>query len=729
MAEIDDLSFETDEVVAAESSEDSLFSSLNSIVGFVTDRFKRAEDARLGDEERWLRSYRNYRGIYGPEVQFTSSEKSKVFVKVTKTKTLAAYGQIVDVLFGNNKFPLSVEPSVLPDGVAESVHINVDPNAGPAQGALAEAFGAELPKPYLIGPDTKLQPGETRTSLMKRLGGLERKLTPVSDKIIEGDGTTPTSVTFHPAMVAAKKMEKKIHDQLNESGASKHLRSMAFEMALLGTGVMKGPFAVDKEYPNWNEEGDYDPLIKTVPSTNHVSVWNFFPDPESTSMDDAEYVVERHKMSRNQLRALRGRPYFMDDSIQMAIDKGADYVRKHWEMKMEDDDSHPSETERWEVLEFWGFVDTDLLEENGIKIPRELRKLAEVNANIWVCNGEIIRCVLNPFKPTRIPYYAVPYEHNPYSFFGVGIAENMDDTQTLMNGFMRMAIDNAALSGNLIVEVDETNLVPGQDLTVYPGKIFRRQGGAPGQAIFGTKFPNVSSENMMLFDKARVLSDESSGLPSYSYGQTGVQGTGRTASGISMLMGAASNAIRTVIKNMDDYMLRPIGESLFAFNMQFDFDPEIRGDLEVRARGTESFMKNEVRSQRLISFLQIASSPVLAPFAKFPYIMREIAATMDLDVDKVTNNPEEAFRQAILLQQMQQQQQEQAPAQDPTGAGGGNIGTGQAPAPGEQGFATGGGPNAGTQQQQQQAQAPQGGGQQIPPELMAMLQQGGGGNA
>ena len=75
-------------------------------------------------------------------------------------------------------------------------------------------------------------------------------------------------------------------------------------------------------------------------------------------------------------------------------------------------------------------------------------------------------------------------------FFGIGIAENMDDTQTLMNGFMRMAIDNA-LSGNLIIEVDETNLVPCQDLSVYPCKVFRRQGGAPCQAIFGTKFPNV----------------------------------------------------------------------------------------------------------------------------------------------------------------------------------------------------------------------------------------------
>ena len=332
-----------------------------------------------------------------------------------------------------------------------------------------------------------------------------------------------------------------------------------------------------------------------------------------------------------------------------------------------------------------------------------------------MCNDEILRLVINPFTPKRIPYCSAPYEINPYSFFGIGLAENMDDTQTLMNGFMRLAVDNAVLSGNLLIEVDESNLVPGQDLTVYPGKIFRRQGGAPGQAIFGTKFPNVSSENMQLFDKARVLADESTGLPSYSYGQTGVQGTGRTASGISMLMGAATSSIRTVIKNIDDYLLRPLGEALFAFNMQFDFDPSIKGDLEVRARGTESFMKNEVRSQRLITFLQIASNPVLAPFAKFPYIMREIGRTMDLDVDKITNNPEEAMRQAVLMQQMQQQMQPEGPPaganpNDPTGGGGGNIGVGTAPGPGQRGFPTGGGANAGQRRpapQQGVANAPQ----------------------
>jgi len=708
MADMDDLSFETDEVTAAQDGKESIFDSKPDVVAFVEERFNRSEDARQGDEERWLRAYRNYRGLYSPDVQFTDTEKSRVFVKVTKTKTLAAYGQIVDVLFGNNKFPLTVDPSVLPDGVAESVHIDMNPSASAAGDSLRSVTQDKPATPYLIDGKTKLKPGETLADLQSRLGPLKDKLASVSDKIIEGDGTTPSTVTFHPALVAAKKMEKKIHDQLIESGASIHLRSMAFEQSLLGTGVMKGPFAVDKEYPNWNDEGEYDPIIKTVPECNHVSVWNFYPDPEASSMDDAEYVVERHKMSRTQLRQLKTRPYFMKDAIQESIRKGADYIQKHWEMAMQDDETQ-ADTERWEVLEFWGFVDIEHLEENGVNIPKEYKDLDELNCNIWVCNGEVLRFVLNPFKPTNIPYYAVPFEHNPYSFFGVGIAENMDDTQTLMNGFMRMAIDNSALSGNLIIEIDETNLVPGQDMSVYPGKTFRRQGGAPGQAIFGTKFPNVAQENMQLFDKARVLADESTGFPSFAHGQTGVSGVGRTASGISMLMSAANGSIRTIVKNVDDYLIRPLGKAFFAFNMQFDFDESIRGDLEVRASGTESLMANEVRSQRLMQFLQVAQNPTLAPFAKMDYVIREIAKSMDLDPDKVTNSMADAAIQAEILKGFQaptpppeapqgvpapqgSQQPQQAPqtpqggVQDTSGSGGGQIGTGTTPLPGEQGF-------------------------------------------
>ena len=703
-----------DDAIALEDTDDTVTedADVSKIIPFIMERFQRSEDYRYQDEERWLRSYRNYRGLYGPDVQFTESEKSRVFIKVTKTKTLAAYGQIVDVLFANHRFPLSIEPTELPEGVVADVHFDPkEPEQLRSETALTSPYG-------FAGDGQDLPAGATAQSLLDKLGGMSNKLEPIEDKLKEGPGLTPSAVTFSPAMVAAKRMQKKIHDQLEESGATKHLRNSAFEMALFGTGVMKGPFASDKEYPNWNEDGEYDPVFKTVPQVEHVSVWNFYPDPDSNNMDEAQYIIERHKMSRSQLRNLKKRPYFRSQVIDEAIRQGENYSKKYWEDDLSDYAPEHG-IERFEVLEYWGMVDTEMLEEQGVDVPKELKDFDELQANVWVCNNQLLRMVLNPFKPAKIPYHAAPYELNPYSFFGVGIAENMDDTQTLMNGFMRMAVDNAVLSGNLIVEVDETNLVPGQDLSLYPGKVFRRQGGAPGQAIFGTKFPNVSSENMMLFDKARVLADESTGFPSFAHGQTGVQGVGRTASGISMLMGAAAGGTKTVIKNVDDYLLRPLGEGFFRFNMQFDFDPDIKGDLEVKARGTESLMANEVRSQRLMQFLQVASNPALAPFAKFQYIIREIAKSMDLDPDKVTNNMDEAALQAEIMKGFQAPLPEGsegmsppppgANAMDTSGAGGGNIGVGQAPVPGEQGF-------SGNAQQQgpatQQTQAV--GGQQPP---------------
>ena len=663
-----------------DSSEDETTDApVGTVVSFVTERFSKAETARYNDEVRWVRAYRNYRGLYGPDVVFNSSEKSRIFVKVTKTKVLAAYGQLVEVLFGNNKFPITIDPTKVPEGIAEAVHF--DTQAAPSAGKA----------PELDAETTKLLPGETKQALNERLGALRAKLEPVQDKLVEGEGRTPTSITFRPAEVAAKKMEKKIHDQLEESGASKKLRTAAFECALFGTGIMKGPFAVDKEYPNWDEEGNYKPRTKTMPQCDAVSVWNFYPDPDANNMDEAEFVIERHKMSRSQLRSLKSRPFFRKNSIDKAMMFGESYTKEWWEQAMEDD-SQETATERFEVLEFWGFVDREVLEDYNVDIPKALKKADQLNVNIWVCNGEVLRLVMNPFNPQIIPYYAVPYEVNPYSFFGVGLAENMDDTQTLMNGFMRMAVDNAALSGNLLIEVDENNLTPGQDLEVYPGKVFRRQGGAPGQAIFGTKFPNVSNENMQLFDKARVLADESTGLPSFAHGQTGVSGVGRTASGISMLMSAANGSIRTVIKNVDDYLLGPLGKAFFSFNMQFDHDPTIKGDLEVKAQGTHSLMANEVRSQRLMQFLQVVQNPVLAPFAKMDYVIAQIAESMDLDPEKVTNSMAEAAIQAELFKGMQAEAPEGAPV-GPEGApqpggpvGAGAMGVGGAPGPGAPGF-------------------------------------------
>ena len=231
-------------------------------------------------------------------------------------------------------------------------------------------------------------------------------------------------------------------------------------------------------------------------------------------------------------------------------------------------------------------------------------------------------------------------------------------------------------------------------MSIHPGKIFRRSGGAPGQALFATEYPNVAQQNMMLFDKARVLADEAT-FPSFSHGQTGVTGVGRTASGISMLMGAASTSVKTVVKNVDDYWLSPFGNAYFAFNMQFDPDKEIKGDLAIKARGTDSLMRNEVRSQRYMQLLQLGANPMIAPYLRIPEILRDIVASLELDMDRLVNDDREAALQAETLKAMgagmpgqegaNGQQQVPGP-QDMTGGGGGNIGVGAAPTPGEPQF-------------------------------------------
>jgi hypothetical protein len=291
----------------------------------------------------------------------------------------------------------------------------------------------------------------------------------------------------------------------------------------------------------------------------------------------------------------------------------------------------------------------------------------------------------------------VPYEMNPHSIWGVGVPENMSDSTAIMNGHARMAIDNLALAGSVILEISDEGLEDDTSYDIYPGKIFHRKTGYQGNAVNQIKLSATTQENLMMFDRFRQLADEQTGLPSYSHGQTGVSSTTRTASGMSMLMGAAALNIKTIVKNLDDYLLEPLGRSMFYWNMQFSPDPEIKGDLNVKAVGTDSVMQKEVRSQRLTQFLQIAANPALAPFIKLDKIVKEIAESLDLDPEEIINDPEAAKIYAGIIGaagslNMNTQQGVEPPTgggelpQGQMGNGDGTIGTGAPPLPGEQGF-------------------------------------------
>jgi hypothetical protein len=94
--------------------------------------------------------------------------------------------------------------------------------------------------------------------------------------------------------------------------------------------------------------------------------------------------------------------------------------------------------------------------------------------------------------------------------------------------------------------------------------------------------------------------------------------------------------------------------------MQFHPDNAIKGDFDVKARGTSSLVAREVRAQQLDNFSAMVANPADAPFIKRDKLLRQRAEAHELsdviktedEVKAETNN-----EQALQLQQMQMEQQ------------------------------------------------------------------------
>ena len=271
----------------------------SNLVGIIKSRFTVAEDSRRSDESRWLRAYENYRGLYNKSVKFRDSEKSRIFVKITKTKVLAAFGQLVDVIFGTGKFPIGIAETKIPEGELADAHLDTQTGAPGLEstmggGELPDDIGNRMDNPYEIGyeGDGKvLKPGAT---LNKGLfeDSLENK---AEDMLVEGFSSNPQALELSPAQKAARRMEKLIHDQIDESKGSSEIRNALLESALLGTGIVKGPFNFNKKLHKWetSEDGErtYNPLEVRVPRIEFVSCWDLYPDPAATSVEECEYIV------------------------------------------------------------------------------------------------------------------------------------------------------------------------------------------------------------------------------------------------------------------------------------------------------------------------------------------------------------------------------------------------------------------------------------------------------
>ena len=243
--------------------------TMPGLAGYIRAKFIDSENGRYSYEQRWLQAYKNFRGIYDSTTQYRDSERSKVFIKITKTKVLAAYGQIVDILFANKKFPIVVESTPVPEGIEEFAHMRTPIDDIPGQ---TDPYG-------FPGDGREITPGGLSASQPHSLGTYGKEF---GDMVLPGKANIGEP-QFEPAKEQARRMEKVIHDQLLDTNAVNVFRKAIFESALLGTGIVKGPFNFYKRIHNWerNEEGEreYNPYEKTVPRIETVSIWDFHPDP------------------------------------------------------------------------------------------------------------------------------------------------------------------------------------------------------------------------------------------------------------------------------------------------------------------------------------------------------------------------------------------------------------------------------------------------------------------
>lgn len=606
-----------------------------------------SQTSRFSWETQATNNVKSYRGEDISNFRSSEDPTKKVFVRTTTVKTRAAYAQIMEALMSNSKFPIAIESTPVPTGVASYAHI---PDGGDVP---EDEEGMDSQEDFGLigfeGDGNVLAPGST----FDNMAFTKDPNSPYNgSKLAEGPDRTGQGAFISPAKRSAEAMNKILHDQLEESNASTELRKSVFECCLVGTGVIKGVFTEEKTMHRWTTDEDgqrkYNPIKINFPKISHVSIWDLYIDPNAMVASDAEWMIERHRYTSKQMRDLKKRLFFDKEAIDTCIASGANYVDQSFEHQVREESVIFNKGRLWEVLEYWGYISKEEAIAAGVNFdPTETGD--QIQVNLWVCGNQVLRVIANPFLPQRLPYFVFNYEQNPYNALGIGVPETMEDSQAMMNGFARLAVENLALAGNMVFDVDETMLVAGQSMEIYPGKIFRRQGGQTGTAVNGIKFPSTAPENMMMFREFRQIADESTGIPSVSHGQTGVTGVGRTASGLSTILESASLHIKTVVRNLDDDLFQPLGRALFYWNNQFNSDNIPQGDFDVIATGVRSYVKQEIKSQRLQTFLQLSANPAVAPLIKLPTLIRELAVANDLDPNEIVNDIEDAKIYANII--------------------------------------------------------------------------------
>ena len=653
--------------------------AVTGLAGYVQSCWTKAKMSKLSIEQDMLRAVRAKKGEYDPQKLALIREQggSEIYMMLFSTKARQASALIKDVMIGaGTEKPWTLKPDPKPDISPELI-------AQVAQEALKLVMQAET-------SGLPLSPDDIRQMLKD-----------YRDKV--------QSQTMEIARERCGRMEDLMETQTVEGGWIEGLEEFIDDLAVFKTAFLKGPVIRKRTKAKWvaqppvegQPQGYELTLIDDLSlEWERVDPFMIYPAGWSRDVNDA-FLIERHKMQRGDLSALIGVEGYSEDAIRAVLDQFGDTGLHDWLMidtaRMVPEGRSPTQAvqtaDTIDAIQFWGPVSGKRLLEWGMDPLKVTDPAKEYEAEVWQIGPHTIKAAINADPLKRRPYYGTGYERVPGAFWHNSLYDTIADVCDMCNGAARALANNLGIASGPQVQVNVDRLPAGEKITqMFPWKLWQTLSDPNGGTSDAIKFFQPQSnaqELMMVYQQFSVMADEQSGIPRYMTGGDAAGGAGRTASGLSMMLSNASKTIKAVIGNIDLNVIDKSINRLYFYNMRYSDNPDLKGAVNVMARGALSLISKETAQVRVSEFLARTANPldqqIMGPEGR-AYLLRENARTLSLDTDKVVPNESVVKVRQLLAQQQSQQQQLsdnaiQAGQTPATGGPGGTGGPPSAPQP------------------------------------------------
>jgi len=626
---------------AEKSSADATQSQplVSSLAAHVRQAWQVARDARMSTiDERLLQNLRARRSEYDPERLQAINEMggSDMYAGVTSNKCRSAASWIRDVVAGQGEDrPWDIKPTVLPDLAPDVVEQIIQAAIAPIQAAID--MGAPL------------SPFQIKQLLQQLKDAAENKLR-------------------EDAQQMASRMADKMEEQLQLGGYGRAIDEFIDDMVTFPCGIIKGPIVRKKAALKWVQVGgQFQPQIQEelTMEWERVSPFSMYPSPGATTINNG-YLIERHKLSREDLNELIGVDGYDDASIRMVLDRYADNGLHEW---FSNDVAQAAAEGKStlafaqnsdgliDALQYWGSMPGSKLIDWGMDAKQVPDATQEYHVEVWLIGNVVIKAVLNYDPLHRKPYYKASYEEVPGNWWGNGVADLVRPSQVVANAAARAIVNNMSMASGPQVAVNVDMLPPGEPIsTLTPWKVWQVKSdplnaGAGGTPIHFFQPESFVGELMQVFEKFSEMADEYSGIPRYMTGDSS-GGAGRTSSGLSMLINNAGKSIKQVISNVDMNITKPLLERLYMYNMMYSSDADLKGDVNIIADGAGALMAQEAAQVRRNEFLAATMNPVdmqIIGLKGRAAILRETVKTLDMDPDDIIPPPAVLAAQQLVM--------------------------------------------------------------------------------